>query len=65
MQEDFQYLNERQVHEFTQLGLSTLRNYRHLGKGMEYVKVGKTVRYRSDDVLRFMERNRIKPREER
>jgi predicted DNA-binding transcriptional regulator AlpA len=58
-----QYLNEKEVSEITAMALPTLRNYRHMGKGPAYVKVGTAVRYQHQDILRWMERNRIEPRE--
>jgi predicted DNA-binding transcriptional regulator AlpA len=63
IKEQIRYLKEREVSEITNLALPTLRNYRVLGKGPDYLKVGRSVRYRMDDVIRFMERNRIEPRE--
>jgi predicted site-specific integrase-resolvase len=65
MKEKIQYLSEKDVAEITKLSLSTLRNYRCLGKAPVYLKVGKAVRYRENDIIRFMERNRIEPRDER
>jgi len=63
IKEQIRYLKEREVSEITNLALPTLRNYRVLGKGPDYLKVGRSVRYRFDDVIRFMERNRIEARE--
>jgi predicted DNA-binding transcriptional regulator AlpA len=64
MKEQIRYLKEQEVSEVTGLSLSTLRNYRCAGKGPSYVKVGASVRYNHDDVIRFMERNRIEPHDE-
>ena len=50
-----QYVNEKEVSEITGLALPTLRNYRHLGKGPKYSKIGRCVRYSLDDVIAFME----------
>lgn len=61
--EQIRYLKEGDVSEITKLALPTLRNYRVLGKGPDYLKVGRSVRYRMDDVIRFMERGRVEPRE--
>ena len=43
------------------LGLSviTLRNYRHLRRGPDYVKLGRSVRYRLEDLEEYIERHRI------
>lgn len=56
------YLTEAQVSEMTGLALSTLRNWRVLGKGPAYVKPGGTsVRYRKSDIEKFMEARRVVP----
>jgi predicted DNA-binding transcriptional regulator AlpA len=54
------YVNEKEVSEITGLALPTLRNYRHLGKGPQYSKIGRCVRYSLDDVFAFMESHKIK-----
>lgn len=56
------YLTEKQVSIMTGICLSTLRNWRVLGKGPVYVKPGGTcVRYRLSDIQTFMEERRIVP----
>ena len=59
---DFQprYLNEVKVSKITGLALSTLRNNRFKGQGIPYIKVGRSVRYSLDDVVRFMESRKVK-----
>ena len=59
METKLKYLNEKQVAEITGRALSTLRNERFLGKGIPYIKIGKSVRYKYDDVIDFMESRRI------
>ena len=59
METQIKYLNEKQVSEMTGRALSTLRNERFLGKGMPYIKIGKSVRYRLDEVVKFMESKRV------
>jgi len=54
-----QYLTEKQVSKITQIALPTLRNYRHIGKGPPYLKVGRSVRYLLADVIKFMEEGRV------
>ena len=39
--------------------ISTLRNERFLGKGIPYIKIGISVRYKYEDVIEFMEAKRI------
>ena len=41
--------------------VQTLRNERHLRKGCPYVKMGRSVRYRVNDLLDYIEKNRIDP----
>ncbi len=56
-----QYLNEKQVSEMTGLSLSTLRNSRFQGRGLPYVKVGRSVRYSLADVVEYMESRKVVP----
>lgn len=54
------YLNEIEVEAITGRSRFTLRNERFLRKGLPYLKVGaRSIRYKLDDVLSFMERRRI------
>ena len=56
-----EYLTEQQISKFIGRGLSTLRNDRHLCRGLPYIKLGRSVRYRKSDVVRFMEERKIDP----
>jgi hypothetical protein len=49
------------VAEITGIAVSTLRNDRHLRKRFPYYKIGRSIRYRLDEVLARMEQNRIEP----
>jgi hypothetical protein len=54
------YLSEKEVAAITGLALSTLRNSRHMRRGISYAVVGqRSIRYRLTDVIKFMEKNRI------
>jgi len=54
------FLNEKETSELTGRALSTLRNERHLRRGIPYLKVSqRTIRYKLQDVLSFMESRRI------
>jgi hypothetical protein len=53
------WLTEQDVARITKRALSTLRNERHLGRGIPYCKIGKSIRYASDDVDSFMNGHRI------
>jgi len=50
------FLNEVEVAAITGRALSTLRNDRHLRRGLPYLKVSqRSIRYRTPDVMNFME----------
>jgi hypothetical protein len=54
------YLNEKEVHEITGRALSTLRNERFMRRGLPYLKIaGRSIRYRTGDVISFMEQRLI------
>ena len=55
------WVDEKYVAMMTGLSLSTLRKYRHYGKGPAYVKVGRSVRYSLTDIHCFMTEKRIQP----
>jgi hypothetical protein len=56
---DPRYLTEIQVAEMTGRALSTLRNERFCRRGIPYLKIGRSVRYSLEDVVRYMESHRI------
>ena len=54
------YLNEREVAAITGRALSTLRNERFMRRGLPYYKVGgRSIRYKTEDVIAYMEGRRI------
>ena len=53
------YVTEKEVSRITGRGLQTLRNDRHRGRGISYSKIGRSVRYKLDDVYDFMQQRRI------
>jgi predicted DNA-binding transcriptional regulator AlpA len=54
------YLNEKEVAAITGRAISTLRNERFLRKGLPYLKIGgRSIRYKTEDVIAFMESRRI------
>lgn len=54
------YLTESETSAITGRALATLRNERHLRRGIPYLKIGvRSIRYKLQDVLHFMERRRI------
>jgi len=59
------YLTEKEVAEMTGIAVSTLQSHRFLRKGIPFHKVGRTIRYSLDDVLRYFEERRVQPTEGR
>ena len=56
-----QYLTEKQVSESTGLSQKTLSQHRWKSTGLPYSKFGRSIRYKLDDVLAFLEAGRIEP----
>lgn len=57
-----QFVNEHQASELTGLAVSTLRNYRHQGKGPVYYKPGgKRVLYERNELLLYIESYKVEP----
>lgn len=54
------YITEVQVSQITGRALSTLRNERARGKGIPYIKIGRSVRYSLEDVVEYMESRKIR-----
>jgi hypothetical protein len=59
MSPSIQYLTEVAVAEITGRALSTLRNDRSIGRGIPYIKIGRSVRYDINDVVGFMQAHKI------
>lgn len=53
------FLTTKQLAELLDLSAETLANERYLGVGIPYYKVGKRVRYSLDDVIAYLEANRV------
>ena len=60
IEQPLRYLTEKQVSKITGFALPTLRNHRHVGCGIPYVKAGRSVRYSLNDVISYMEQRKIK-----
>ncbi|HEC32598.1 MAG TPA: DNA-binding protein [Deltaproteobacteria bacterium] len=52
-------LNDREAARFLGLAPQTLRNWRSQGKGPSYVKIGNAVRYRMEDLEKYIQSRRI------
>jgi predicted DNA-binding transcriptional regulator AlpA len=53
------YVDEKTVAKVTGFSLSTLRNQRFERRGIPYSKIGRSVRYKYNDVLNYMESKKI------
>jgi hypothetical protein len=53
------WVNEKEVSRITGFALPTLRNDRHLGKGIPYAKRRRSVRYCLKDVYAYMDKRRV------
>jgi len=56
-----QVINETQAAEILGRAVQTLRNDRHLRKGPAYLKLGRSIKYRVNDLVDYMEKHRIDP----
>jgi len=54
-----QYITEQEVSSITSRAVPTLRNDRHLNRGIPYCKISRSVRYKVQDVIDFMEAKKI------
>ena len=54
METETRYITEIELSELTGFALSTIRNKRFSGEGIKYCKIGRSVRYRLNDVIEFM-----------
>lgn len=54
-----QLINEKNLSKILGKSLQTLRNDRFLRRGVPYFKVGRSVRYSTDDVKNYLEKSRI------
>lgn len=59
MREHDIWCKEQKTSEISGKALSTLRNDRHLRRGIPYYKVGRSIRYRLADIFQYMERHRV------
>lgn len=53
-------LNDKTTAKMIKMSVQTLRNWRHMRKGPTYLKIGRSVRYRQEDLEKFLKNNRIK-----
>jgi hypothetical protein len=61
VQKTERYLTETATANITGFAVQTLRNHRHESKGIPYLKIGRSIRYRPADVAGYMEKTLIIP----
>jgi hypothetical protein len=54
-------INEYEAAKFLSKSVQSLRNERHRRVGCPYIKMGRSVRYRVNDLLDYIEKRRIDP----
>jgi len=52
-------LTAKELAEILGVSMDTLANERYLNVGVPYIKFGKRVRYRLDDVVAYLENQRV------
>jgi len=61
MEKEDRYINDVEAAKLLSASPQTLRNWRFLGKGPDYSKKGRMVRYSLKSLISFMESGRITP----
>ena len=52
-----QLLDERETASVLGCSIASLRRWRHENRGLRFVKIERCVRYRDDEIRRFLEQN--------
>jgi hypothetical protein len=60
MEKTEKYVSEKETADITYMALQTLRNHRHEGRGIPYIKLRRSVRYALSDIHEYMLKHRIK-----
>lgn len=60
-----QFINDREGAEIANFKIQTLRNWRHQNIGPPYVKIGRAVRYDRAEFIEYLEKNKIRPGEQK
>lgn len=58
---DLRLYTPKEVQALTGIATSTLANWRHLDKGLPYIKVGTAVRYEHSAIAAYIASKRIEP----
>lgn len=54
------YMTEKEVSEYTGIGIKTLQMHRLRHKGIPYIKIGRLVRYSIEEIDNFMKSHIVK-----
>jgi excisionase family DNA binding protein len=57
----YKLLNEIEAAKVLGCKVSTLQKWRLMDKGPQYIKVGRLVRYSEEDLMAYLESNRVEP----
>lgn len=55
-------LKEKEVSQILGIPVMTLQKWRYMRENIPYVKIGRSVFYKADDVFLFLEKHTIYPR---
>jgi hypothetical protein len=58
--EQFRLMNDKEAAKFLKAGVQTLRNWRFLGCGPDYIKMGRSIRYNQADLETYLESRKIR-----
>lgn len=58
-------IDEKQMAMTIGKSVQTLRNDRHLNRGLPYIKLGRSVRYSMEDIERFIDDRKIQTEDSR
>ena len=56
-----EYLTEKEVADKLKISIYTLRNDRSKRRGLPFVKLGGSVRYRESDIVKYMDEHLVMP----
>ncbi|HEX3319438.1 MAG TPA: helix-turn-helix domain-containing protein [Terriglobales bacterium] len=57
-------LDPKEASEFIRKPQGTMANWRGMGIGPAYIRCGRSIRYAEDDLIAFLEANRVDPSED-
>ena len=61
MSEVFRFVDEKKAAKILDIAVQTLRNWRQNRRGPAYFKMGRSVRYKVEDLVAYSNKRRIDP----